>query len=243
METVECEQCKSVMGLVKKTPRWALYKCFSCRHIMGRINNELKQDEFKDAEMEMDFYADSLIKPELTDIASRLQKKSPEDLKRFFEKKEGNEMYDDIVANMQAQPKGRGVSHDWLSALQNYEFAICFVVSRNGDRMCVECVDKHWTYRAFFDVHGEECIFQWVVDHQSIGQLNKQEQDDLAKQIAQASSGSELDFKGNMARVRVRHIGIPKDYYLAVENSVRELDSVIPIVLSTFAKGGTKGSG
>ena len=86
METIECEQCKSVMGLVKKTPRWALYKCFSCRHVMGQINNELERGEYEDAEREMDIYAESLIGVELRDIANRLRRMSPEERDAFFKR-------------------------------------------------------------------------------------------------------------------------------------------------------------
>ncbi len=146
-------------------------------------------------------------------------------------------MSGDVVATTQTRPKGRGDSCDWLSALQSYEFLSCRIVDRDGGRTCYDCVGKCGTYRAFLDAHGEKFIFQWIMRHPSIAQLNKQEQDDLVKRIAQASSGVELEFKENMARVRVQHIGIPEDYYLAVEKSVRELDSVIPIVLSTLAGG------
>jgi hypothetical protein len=69
------------MGLVEKTPRWALYKCFSCRHVMGKINNELKGPEFKDATAEMDAHAQSIMHDELRD---RLQHMSPDELDDFF---------------------------------------------------------------------------------------------------------------------------------------------------------------
>ena len=45
METTKCAECKSVMGLIAKTPRWKLYKCFSCGRLMGRIANHLKEHE------------------------------------------------------------------------------------------------------------------------------------------------------------------------------------------------------
>ncbi len=74
MKTVQCEECDSVMGLVRETPRWELYKCFSCRQLIGQILEELKQHEFEDANMEMDTYAKSLLDEEL-------QSMSPEELK------------------------------------------------------------------------------------------------------------------------------------------------------------------
>ena len=176
METVECPQCKSVMGLVRTTPRWAVYKCFSCRIVTGQLSDKLEPSEIQDAEGEMNSYVGSLMVPDLKDIAIRLQSTSPKEHDRFLERQQGNKMLDDMVTNTQTQPKGRGASHDWLSALQSYEFVTCFVVSRDGGRTCVECACPPWTYRAFFDAHGEEFIFQWIVSHQSIGQLNKQGQ-------------------------------------------------------------------
>ncbi|MHC4177787.1 MAG: hypothetical protein ACYSWU_09785 [Planctomycetota bacterium] len=84
METVKCEHCKSVMGLVKKTPRWALYKCFSCRRVMGQINKDLNRCEFEDATEEMNTYALPLMDDELADIKKRFQSMSPEELGEFF---------------------------------------------------------------------------------------------------------------------------------------------------------------
>lgn len=227
MKTVKCDQCNSVMGLARETPRWELYKCFSCRHVMGRIRKHVKQHEVGDATMEMDSCAGSLLDDEFRGM-------DPEEFKLLFEKSEGNKIFDEMVAKTRKKRKGRGASHDWLSALQSYEFATCQVVDLDGGRTCVECAGKYGIYRAFLDAHGEEFIFQWIARHQSIARLKKQERDDLVKRVAQSSSVVELDFKENMARVRVQHIGIPQDYYLAVEKSVREVDSVIPIVLSIF---------
>jgi len=226
MKTVQCKQCDSVMGLVNETLRWELYKCFSCRHVMGRIHEELKQHEIEDATREMDTYAEALLDQEL-------QIMSPEELKRFFERNERSKTFDDVVANSQARPKGRGASRDWLGALQSYEFETCQVVNCEEERTCVECVGKYGIYRAFLDAQSETFIFQWITRHPSIAQLNRQEQDDLVKRIAQASSGVKLEFKDDMARVRIQHIGIPEDHDLAVEKSVREMDTVIPILLST----------
>lgn len=61
MKTVNCEQCKSVMGLIKETPRWVLYQCFSCRCVKGILNRKLKPHEREEAEREMDMYGESLI--------------------------------------------------------------------------------------------------------------------------------------------------------------------------------------
>jgi hypothetical protein len=77
MEAVECQHCKSVMGVVRKTPRWTLYRCFSCRHIMGRINGELKGADYENAESEMDRFAGSLI-------GDDFRRMSPEDLAKLF---------------------------------------------------------------------------------------------------------------------------------------------------------------
>lgn len=225
MKTVQCEQCNSVMGLARETPRWELYKCFSCRHVMGRIRKHVKQDEVGDATREMDSCAGSLLDDEFRGM-------SPEEFESLLEKSEGNKIIDELVAKTQKKRKGRGASHDWLSALQSYKFATCQVVDRDGGQTCVECVGKYGIYRAFFDAHGEEFMFQWILRHASIAQLNQRQQDDLSMRVSQASSEVGLEFRENMARVVVRHIGIPQDYYLAVENSVRELDSAIPILLS-----------
>jgi hypothetical protein len=229
MKTIQCKQCSSVMGLVRETPRWELYKCFSCRHVMGRIHDGLKQREFKDATREMDNYADSLFDEEYQSV-------SPEELKRRFERNETNNISDEVVAATQARPKRRRDSCDWLSALQSYEFMACRIVDRDEGWTCVECVGKYGIYRAFLHALGVVFKFQWILRHPSIAQLNKREQDDLVKRVAQASSGVALEFKENMARVRVQHIGIPDDYYLAVEESVREVDTVIPILLSTVGQ-------
>jgi hypothetical protein len=88
MEAIMCEHCKSVMGLVKETPRWKLYRCYSCRHVTGQINRELKGLEFEDATREMDDHAGSVMRGELGDIRDRLQRMSPEELGEFFEGKD-----------------------------------------------------------------------------------------------------------------------------------------------------------
>lgn len=87
METVECTDCKSVMGLVMKTPRWAIYKCFSCRHVMGCLNGELEGTEREDADAEMDLHASTIMNDEMTDIRNRLASTSPDELNRFFKRK------------------------------------------------------------------------------------------------------------------------------------------------------------
>ncbi len=54
---------------------------------MGQINNELEGSEFEDAVREMDFTQNSLVNVELTDIGTRLERMSPEELLEFFEGK------------------------------------------------------------------------------------------------------------------------------------------------------------
>ena len=81
METTKCAECKSVMGLIAKTPRWKLYKCFSCGRLMGRIANDLKEHEVEYATMEMDSYAGSLIRDEHGHL---LQGMIPEERDKFL---------------------------------------------------------------------------------------------------------------------------------------------------------------
>lgn len=227
MKTINCEHCKSVMGLVKETPRWALYKCFSCRHVMGQFAKELTQDELKEATMEMDTFAQIHLDDQLRDIGKRLDSMSSEELNNFFRR-------NDKPDEAQAQAKSKKATHDWLSAIQSYEFQTCQVLNHDGEWTCVECVGKYGIYRAFFDDHGSRLKLQWIISRPSIGQLDKQERDDLVMQITQASTGVELDFNVNMARLCVKYIGFPDDYYLIVDKSVRELESVIPTLLKIF---------
>jgi hypothetical protein len=49
------------MGVIRKTPRWALYKCFSCRHVMGRIDDQLEPGKRETAGVALDRYAGSIV--------------------------------------------------------------------------------------------------------------------------------------------------------------------------------------
>ena len=76
MKTINCEQCKSsVMGLVNETLSWAVYKCFSCHSVVGRLNEELKPDEREEAEREMDDYAFSLTDAEAINKFKKMSSK------------------------------------------------------------------------------------------------------------------------------------------------------------------------
>lgn len=230
MKTVPCKECGSVMGLVREAPRWELYKCFSCRHVMGRFHEELKEHEFEDATREMDTYAATLLDEEL-------QSMSAEGLTRLFcERNEKQKVSEDVIAPTQTRPMGRGGSCDWLNALQSFEFGACRILERDGGRTSLECIGKYGIYRAFVDAHAATFVFQWIIRHASIAHLNRQRQDDLVMRVAQASPRVELEFKEDMARVRVQHVGILDDYDLAVANAVREIDTVIPILLSTVER-------
>ncbi|HET6455237.1 MAG TPA: hypothetical protein VFI02_12595 [Armatimonadota bacterium] len=88
METVECSDCKSVMGLVKETPRWKVHKCFSCRRVMGQLSKDLNPDEREDAEREMDSFAESLLSDDIRRIGDRLRNMSPQELQDFFKTKD-----------------------------------------------------------------------------------------------------------------------------------------------------------
>ena len=80
METVNCNLCNSVMGLVKETPQWAVYKCFSCRRVMGKLNEKLKPNEREEAEREMDEYAFSLTDAEVINMLEKMSSKEILDL-------------------------------------------------------------------------------------------------------------------------------------------------------------------
>ena len=233
MRTIECERCRSVMGLVKETQRWALYKCFSCRHIIGQFNKKLTQDELKDATMEMDTCAQFHMDYELKNIKERLGSISSEELNIFLNR---NNKPNDMISTAQVQAESKKTPHDWLSAIESYKFQMSQIVDHREESTCVECIGKFGTYRAFFDDCGSRFILQWIISHPSIGQLDKQERDDWMMEISQATTGVELDFNVNKARLRVQYIGIPDDYYLTLEKSVLELESVIPILLSKFGQ-------
>ena len=217
------------MGLVTERPRWALYKCFSCRHVVGQFAKELTRDELEVATMEMDTIAQIHLDEKLSDIRKGLEMMSSEELNNFFGR-------NDQPEEAQAQAKINKAPHDWLSAIQSYEFKTCQIINNDGEWTCIECVGKYGTYRAFYDELGTTFKLQWIISHPSIGHFKKQERDDLVMQITKASSGVEIDFNVNMARLCVKYIGFPDDYYLSLEKSVRELESVIPTVLSIFGK-------
>lgn len=100
MEATECKQCGSTMGVLRKTPRWTLYKCFSCRHVMGRIDEQLEPGKRETAGAALDRYAGSIVDQQCWTI-------SPEELVEAMSRVVGPEK---LLADSR-QPDGAPKEH------------------------------------------------------------------------------------------------------------------------------------